>query len=128
DDASTAPALQRHRVTATHRFEHVLNGFAAPLTKRQLAALQRDPAVAHIEPNAEMRVMIDQLNPPSWGLDRIDQRFLPLNNRYSFNNPGRGVHAYVIDTGIVANHPEFGGRAVQAANFAGGPNTDCHGH
>src|SRR5690606_2147388 len=90
DDASTAPALQRHRVAATHRFEHVLNGFAAPLTKRQLAALQRDPAVAHIEPNAEMRVMIDQLNPPSWGLDRIDQRFLPLNNRYSFNNPGRG--------------------------------------
>lgn len=128
EEVSVGPALSKHRVEATHRYSHVVNGFAAPLTKRQLAALERDPSVALIEPDGEMRITATQLNPPSWGLDRIDQRNRPLDNRFTYNATGAGVHAYIIDTGIVASHSEFGGRAQQVVNFAGGSNTDCHGH
>jgi subtilisin family serine protease len=125
-DASTA--LQRHSVAASHRFEHVLNGFAAPLTERQLAALRSDPSVTRIEVDGVMRVLDTQTNPPSWGLDRIDQRNLPLDNSYTFNTTASNVHAYIIDTGIDTSHSQFEGRAQQVFNSASGPNRDCHGH
>jgi subtilisin family serine protease len=120
--------LQRHDVAASHRYENVLNGFAAPLTEHQLAALRNDPRVAAVEQDGVMRISATQLNPPSWGLDRIDQRNLPLSNSYTFNTTASNVHAYIIDTGIDANHNQFGGRAQQVFNSAGGPNRDCHGH
>jgi subtilisin family serine protease len=120
--------LQRHDVAASHRYENVLNGFAAPLTVHQLAALRNDPRVAAVEQDGVMRISATQLNPPSWGLDRIDQRNLPLSNSYTFNTTASNVHAYIIDTGIDANHNQFGNRAQQVFNSAGGPNRDCHGH
>ena len=69
------------------------------------------------------------INPPSWGLDRIDQRDLPLDHKFTYQSEsGSGVNVYVIDTGVLVTHVEFGGRAVFAANFIDGINTDCAGH
>ena len=70
-----------------------------------------------------------QKNPPSWGLDRIDQRALPLDQQYHYDSTGKGVDVWVIDTGVNAEHAEFEGRAVFEKNFASdGKDTDCNGH
>src|SRR5207302_2851207 len=63
-----------------------------------------------------------------WGLDRIDQRNLPLSRTYSFTGTGAGVRAYIIDTGIQTSHPEFGGRASVSFDALGGNGQDCNGH
>jgi hypothetical protein len=66
---------------------------------------------------------------PSWGLDRIDQRDLPLNNSYTYPTTASGVTSYIIDTGIRTTHTEFQGRATWGTNTTGdGNDTDCHGH
>lgn len=126
--ADISATLQRHQVTASHRFERVLHGFAASLSGRQLAALRTQPSVTRIEPDGVVHTLDTQLDPPSWGLDRIDQRNLPLDDSYTFNTTAADVHAYIIDTGIDVGHTEFGGRATFAVNTAGGPNRDCNGH
>ncbi len=68
-------------------------------------------------------------NPPSWGLDRIDQRNLPLNSSYTYPNTATNVHAYIIDTGIRSTHNDFGGRATSGFDAVdGGTADDCNGH
>jgi subtilisin family serine protease len=65
---------------------------------------------------------------PTWGIDRIDEADLPLDNTYVYNESGEGVHVYVIDTGIRTTHSEFGGRASVSFDALGGNGQDCHGH
>jgi subtilisin family serine protease len=71
-----------------------------------------------------------QANPPSWGIDRLDQRDLPLDNNYTWTNDGAGVTAFVIDTGVMVEHPTFGGRATGGFDAIDGDNDpdDGHGH
>ena len=114
-------------------YRHALDGYAATLTQSALARMQNDPEVLIVErdqlayPTASAKPVVTQDNPPSWGLDRINQRFRPLDRRYSYNSLG-GVPVYVIDTGIRVTHGDFLGKAVNAYDATGGNGNDCNGH
>src|SRR4051812_41293308 len=114
----------------TWRYDHALNGFAAMMTEEQALRVSRDPRVRLVEEDAVVEALTTQSNPPSWGLDRIGQRDLPLNQTYSYTATGAGVNAYIIDTGIRITHTTFGGRASVAFDaVADGRNgIDCNGH
>ena len=101
-------------------------GFSARLDAAQLRGLQRQPGVV-AEPDHAVAVSTTQTT-KSWGLDRIDQRALPLNGHYRYATAAKDVHAYVIDTGIATAHPDFGGRAEVAFDALGGDGQDCNGH
>ena len=95
-----------------------------------VAALQRNPHVTRIERDGIMTVDDVESPTPSWGIDRIDQHSLPLNDSYTYPNNGSGVTAYIIDTGIRFDHTDFGGRATTGydAVTSGGDASDCNGH
>jgi subtilisin family serine protease len=118
--------------TVTHRYSAVLNGFAARLPARAVERLRRDPRIAYIQQETisypdtapagtAAGALQDPQTPPAdaWGLDRIDQRTLPLDDSYSYTTTGAGVTVYVIDTGIRHTHVDFGGRAQGAIDFVG---------
>ncbi|KIQ54833.1 S8 family peptidase [Meiothermus taiwanensis] len=106
-----------------------LLGLAARLSPENLAALRQDPRVAYIEADQVMSISATQTG-ATWGLDRIDQRTLPLSGTFTYSNTGSGVNAYIIDTGIRVSHSEFGGRATAVFDAIGdGRNgNDCNGH
>jgi len=110
-------------------FQNAFNGFAADLSAAAVADLTRNINVESIEVDGVVSLATDQAS-PTWGLDRIDQRALPLNNVYSYTNSGAGVTAYVIDTGILATHSEFTGRVGVGYSVIndGRGTTDCNGH
>ncbi len=110
-------------------FGSVLNGFSAALPDAALEKMRRNPAVAYIEADQEFGIDATQ-SPATWGLDRIDQRALPLSNSYTYTATGTGVTAYIIDTGILAAHSEFGGRVASgySAINDGRGTSDCNGH
>ena len=110
-------------------YQHALKGFAADLPEQAVEALRRNPNVAYVEPDSVVWASVDQ-SPATWGLDRIDQRSLPLNNKYSYVDRGSGVTAYIIDTGIRTSHTEFGGRASDGWDYVDNDAVadDCNGH
>ncbi|MFZ2359841.1 MAG: S8 family peptidase [Anaerolineae bacterium] len=122
DAAGGRQTLELH-----YRYESALLGFAASMPASSLQALQKNPNVAYIEPDQVITLSVTQ-SPATWGLDRIDQRNLPLSNSYTYNNTGAGVTAYIIDTGILYGHNEFGGRASFGYDAFGGNGADCNGH
>jgi len=114
------------------RYSRVLNGFAAKLPGKALEAVRANPAVAYVTPDSIVEPTTDQTNPPSWGLDRIDQRAgLPfLDNLYRYDSTGAGTTVFVVDSGIRATHTDFGGRATGVFDVVGdGHGTDdCANH
>ncbi|MER7620228.1 S8 family peptidase [Streptomyces sp. NPDC126503] len=116
-------------VTPKHEYRTALKGFSATLSKARAAQLAADPRVAYVEQNTTVRIA-DTQNGATWGLDRIDQRDLPLSTTYTYDTTASNVTAYVIDTGIRTSHGEFGGRATVGTDTVGdGQNgQDCQGH
>jgi subtilisin family serine protease len=126
---STAASLaDRFGGTLGNVYGDALNGFSVKLSEQAAKRLAAHPAVDYVEQNHTVTTQATQFNPP-WGLDRIDQRNLPLSASYNYSSTGAGVTAYIIDTGIRKTHVDFAGQAVDGFDaIDGGPADDCNGH
>ena len=112
------------------RFTHVLNGLSVRMRNSEVARLRNNPNVLLVEPDQQMTALDTQNPTPSWGLDRIDQRSLPLNSTFTATAQGSGVDTYIVDTGIYASHTEFSGRLAAGFSSIADSNgtNDCNGH
>ncbi|GGS22374.1 hypothetical protein GCM10010252_71910 [Streptomyces aureoverticillatus] len=122
-----------------HVYRAALHGFSARMSRAEAARTAADPRVAYVRQDTRVRVGATQGHPATadqtqpnapWGLDRVDQRRLPLSTTYTYRTSAPDVGVYVIDTGLRTTHQEFGGRASVGADTVGdGQNgNDCHGH
>ncbi len=130
--AATAQALNGTGGQLHHTYSNAIKGFAVSLPAAALPGVRNNPNVLYVE--QDQTVALKQVTSPqssaTWGLDRIDQTDLPLSGQYTFNNSGAGVTAFIIDTGIRADHAEFSGRVGVGYNAIPDTNgtNDCNGH
>ena len=113
-----------------HVYEHTIHGFSVRVSNAGAAALARNPRVRYVEQDTE-RFIVETQSSATWGLDRVDQRQLPLDGSYTYDTVASNVGVYVIDTGIRATHAEFEGR-VSGFGFTSiddeNGTDDCNGH
>ena len=112
-----------------YTYHRAIKGFSVRMPEAQAARLANDPRVEYVEEDGVVNLDTTQTN-ATWGLDRIDQRDLPLDTTYNYNATGSGVKAYIIDTGIRATHTQLAGRVISgftAINDGLGTN-DGNGH
>src|SRR5262245_26981665 len=127
-DAVAANLAATHGGAVDRIYRNALLGFSVRMPEAAARRLSLDDRVAFVEEDGIVEAFTTQLNPP-WGLDRIDQRTLPLNQAYNYEVTGQGVKVYVIDTGIRFSHNQFGGRATSGFDAVdGGSADDCNGH
>jgi subtilisin family serine protease len=127
DGAAPAAVAGDHGVQPDYVYSHVLNGFAGAMSTAARSGLLRDARVLRVEPDGIARTTATQSN-ATWGLDRTDQRALPLSGTFTYSNTGSGVNAYIIDTGLLYTHSDFGSRASFGYDAFGGNGSDCNGH
>ncbi|MEU6364475.1 S8 family serine peptidase [Streptomyces sp. NPDC046931] len=131
-DSDSGRALARkYGCIIGHTYVKALNGYAIHATASAAKRLAADPAVASVVQSRVFHIESTQTSPPSWGLDRVDQRNLPLDGRYTYpDSAGQGVTAYIIDTGVRITHSDFGGRASYGYDAVDDDNVaqDGNGH
>ena len=115
--------------TVSQVYGSALTGFAARMSEPAAKRLAANPAVAYVEQDQVMTLEATQTG-ATWGIDRIDQRNLPLSTTYTYPSTASNVHAYIIDTGILTTHTQFSGRATSGYDFVDNDSnaTDCNGH
>ena len=130
----SAKLASAHGGRVTFTYETALRGFAVRLPSAAaqafLQAMEKNPNVDYVERDMLVTALQTTQSGATWGLDRADQRDLPLSSAYTYNANGSGVRAYVVDTGILASHTNFGGRVTTgytAINDSYGT-SDCNGH
>ena len=132
DDAEAVglEAAVTHGGRLRHIYRRAVRGFSIRLPEAAARALARDPRVLFVEEDGEVTASRATQSAPIWGLDRLDQRRLPLDGAYTYGADGTGVNVYVIDTGVRLTHAEFAGRAFLAGDHVGDGRggADCHGH
>jgi subtilisin family serine protease len=108
----------------------LLDGYVAEMSEAEAVELAADDAVAYVEQNQYAHASEIQTDPPSRGLDRVDQDGLPLDQSYEYSQSGAGVDAFVLDTGVNLAHQEFEGRIGDGYDFIDddADASDCHGH
>ncbi|MFD9635746.1 S8 family peptidase [Streptomyces violascens] len=112
DSAAGQAVARKYGATVKRTYHQAVNGYSVRASESQAERLAGDSAVASVSVDRAFRVSGTQSRPPSWGLDRIDQRNLPLDRSYSYpGSAGSGVTAYIIDSGVRITHQDFGGRA-----------------
>jgi subtilisin family serine protease len=126
--ARAADVIRDHGLAPDFVYEHVLNGFAGSISDAARAGLLKDMRVQRVEADGVVTASAGSQTNAPWGLDRIDQRALPLDSRYSYGITGAGVTIYILDTGIRYDHLDFGGRARRGFDAFGGDASDCNGH
>jgi subtilisin family serine protease len=121
--------LARHGGRLHFTYDRSLKGYAATLSRAEVARLRKNARVKYIEADRMAQGSYVQSS-AVWGLDRIDQRYLPLNSSFTYARTGLGVRIYILDSGIRRTHQQFGGRALAGADFVkdGRGTSDCNGH
>jgi len=123
-------AIRQYGGSIVHVFDRALRGYTVRVSATAAAALARNPRVRYVEQDS-VREIVGTQTAATWGLDRIDQRDLPLDGNYTYESAAQGVHVYIIDTGVRPTHAEFGGRVsatgYSAITDSNGTN-DCNGH
>jgi subtilisin family serine protease len=125
---TTTSLAARYGGTVKATWQHALHGFAITTSAANARRLAADPAVASVSQDAKISAVDTQPNPPSWGLDRVDQRDLPLDGGFTYSTTAANVHAYILDSGIRTTHTTFGGRATWGFNAVDTNDVDCNGH